>query len=312
MKLTSLITIVIIALTLAGCSAKESEEPTETTGGEYMSDPSSTDYSSLDHREVLALLFHPRPEWSGPGHTDDIEDLSIPVADGVSIGGKLHGTVKSAPVILFFHGNGEIVSDYDDLGPVYTKMGINFLPVDYRGYGRSTGSPTVTNMMHDCHVIFDYVKKWLKQRGYGGAMIIMGRSLGSASALELAMRNQSDIDGLIIESGFADIIPLLRLVGVNINRLGIGEKDDLHHLDKIRSFHKPVLVIHAEYDHIIPFSDGQALFEACSSPDKRFLKIPDANHNNIFALGLEMYLKEVKSLIEKAIKQKAHNPNTSN
>lgn len=277
-----------------------------------MSEPSHPDYSSLDHREILALLFHPRPEWSGHGHIDGVEDLSIPVADGVSIGGKLYGTAKSAPVILFFHGNGEIVSDYDDLGPVYTKMGINFLPVDYRGYGRSTGSPTVTNMMHDCHVIFDYINKWLKQRDCDGPMIIMGRSLGSASALELAFHYQSEIDGLIIESGFADIIPLLRLVGVDVNRLGIGEKDDLHHLDKIRSFNKPLLVIHAEYDHIIPFSDGQALFEACSSPDKRFLKIPDANHNNIFALGLEMYLKEVKMLVEEVIKQKAHDSNRSN
>lgn len=56
---------------------------------------------------------------------------------------------KNAPTLLFFHGNGEIVEDYDDIAQIYLKLGINFLPVDYRGYGRSTGSPTVTAMMRD-------------------------------------------------------------------------------------------------------------------------------------------------------------------
>jgi len=270
-----------------------------------MSNLSPSDYSSLDHPEILALLFHPRPEWNTPSHADGIEELSIPVGNGVSLGGKLHFAGKSAPVILFFHGNGEIVSDYDDIGPIYTKMEINFLPVDYRGYGRSNGSPTVGHMMRDCHVIFDYVKQWLKKRGYSGPIIIMGRSLGSASALELAADHEDEIDGLVIESGFADILPLLRLVGVDIQRLGISEKDDLGNIVKIRGFNKPVLIIHAEYDHIIPFSDGQALFDACPSSSKRFLKIPGADHNTIFALGIKAYLKEIKSLTDEISRQKA-------
>ena len=62
-------------------------------------------------------------------------------------GGAAHPWVAdvadpAAPSILFFHGNGEIVADYDDLGPLYNRMGINFLAADYRGYGRSTGRPT--------------------------------------------------------------------------------------------------------------------------------------------------------------------------
>ncbi|MGB5159085.1 alpha/beta hydrolase [Desulfobacterium sp. N47] len=270
-----------------------------------MADFSGTDYSLLDHPEILTLLFHPRPDWSAFSQTKGVEEISILVEDGVNIGGKFHGTEKAAPVILFFHGNGEIVSDYDDLGPLYTKNGINFLPVDYRGYGRSTGSPTVTNMMHDCHVIFNFVKQWLKQNGFYGPLIVMGRSLGSASALELAAHHKNEIDGLIIESGFADIIPLLSLVGVNIDRLGIGKKDDIYHIDKIRSFDKLVLIIHAEYDHIIPFADGQALFDACSSTNKRFLKIPGADHNSIFAVGMERYMEEVKRIADEAIRQKA-------
>ena len=290
-------------MVFSGCSEKDTKEPFENSGVSYMSNLSQIDYSSLDHPEVLALLFHPRPGWSAPAEVYGVEEMSVPVEDGVSLGAKLHHADKSAPVILFFHGNGEIVSDYDDLGPVYVRMGINFLPVDYRGYGRSTGSPTVTGMMRDCHTIFDHVKQWLTQRGYSGPLIVMGRSLGSASALELAAHYEDEIAGLVVESGFSNVIPLLRLVGVDIDRLGISDKDDLRNIEKIQGYSRPVLVIHAEYDHIIPFSDGQALFNACASSDKRFLKIPGADHNTIFAMGIEDYMKEVKRLVSEASKQ---------
>jgi pimeloyl-ACP methyl ester carboxylesterase len=135
----------------------------------------------------------------------------IPVEPDVMVGARLHLEGKSSPNILFFHGNGEIVADYDDLGPIYNQMGINFLPVDYRGYGRSTGTPTVSAMMKDCHVILAYVTDWLREKGYTGSLITMGRSLGSASALELAATHGEKISGLIIESGFAFAGPRLRL-----------------------------------------------------------------------------------------------------
>jgi len=290
--------MIFVALAIPGCSGTDSEELFGNSGGKPMIDSSRIDYSSLDRPEIINLLFHPRSEGPAFSTLENTRDMLISVEDGLSIGARLHHSDKGAPTILFFHGNGEIVSDYDDLGPIYSRMGINFLPVDYRGYGRSTGSPTVAGMMRDCYVIFDYVKQWLKENSYTGPIIIMGRSLGSASALELAARYEDEIDGLIIESGFAYVIPLLKLVGVDIDALGIGEKDELRNIDKIRGFQKPALIIHAEYDHIIPFADGQALFNACSSSDKMFLKIPGANHNTIFAQGIEDYMKAVRRLAE--------------
>ena len=261
-------------------------------------DYSSTDYSSFDHPELLSALFHPRPDGQVASLAENAVDLKIPVKDGIFLGAKLYHADKSAPTIIFFHGNGEIVSDYDDLGPMYSNIGINFLVVDYRGYGRSTGMPTVTGMMRDCHIVLDYVKQRLNTNSCTGPIIIMGRSLGSASALELALNHEDEIDGLIIESGFAYAIPLLKLLGVNVDALGIHEKEGFRNIDKIGQFNKPTLVIHAEYDHIIPFSDGQALFNACPSSDKRLLKIPGADHNTVFYYGMKSYMKAVKELAE--------------
>jgi len=257
------------------------------------------DYSVLDRPDVLAYLFHPRPEWGGSGALSSAQDVQIPVDTDVMVGARFHLTEKTFPNILFFHGNGEIVADYDEMGSLYNQMGINFLPVDYRGYGRSTGNPTVSAMMKDCHVIFDFVSDWLKKEGYTGSLLAMGRSLGSASALELAAAQGEKISGLIIESGFAYAVPLLRLLGVDPDRLGYKEGEGFCNVDKIRSYRKPTLIIHAENDHIIPFADGQALYDACSAPDKTLLKIPNANHNDIFYRGLNEYLNAVKTLVGK-------------
>jgi len=272
-----------------------------------MIDISKIDYSVLDRPEILMFLFHPRPEPRMPGYTsiqpDAVftheRDLLIPVEKDVAIGARFHMAEKSGCNILFFHGNGEIVADYDDLGKMYTQIGINFLAADYRGYGRSTGKPSVTGMMRDCHIIFEFVQNWLKKHNFPGPLILMGRSLGSASALELAAHYKNQIDGLIIESGFAYAGPLLRLLGIDPQKIGFSEETGFHNIDKIAGFDKPVLIIHAEFDHIIPFSGGQNLYDACPAKEKTLLKIPGANHNDIFMRGMTAYMAAVAKLADR-------------
>ncbi len=262
-----------------------------------MKDMTSINYSALDRPEILRSTFYPRKELGTSGSNSDFKEILIPVAADVVIGSRFYMTTQTAPNILFFHGNGEIAADYHDLGLLYKQTGLNFWAVDYRGYGRSTGQPTCTAMMRDCHGIFDFVRNWRKEHLYSGALIVMGRSLGSASALELAKSYKNWLDALIIESGFAYTIPLLRLLGVNVDRLGITEEEGFRNIEKIKNYDKPTLIIHAERDHIIPFSDGQALYDACPASDKTLLKIPNANHNDIFLHGMSEYMAAVKALV---------------
>ena len=112
-------------------------------------------------------------------------------------------------------------------------MGINFIPVDYRGYGRSTGIPTLTAIMRDGLSVFEYMTSWLVGRGVVGPIVVMGRSLGSAPVLEIAYHNEERIAGLIIESGFAYIIPLLNLMG--IHHPGLTEGAGPQNLEKIKA-----------------------------------------------------------------------------
>jgi len=262
-----------------------------------MADVTRMDYSALDKPEISAYLFHPRPDSQGLSLSGPGTAVQIPVEPGINIGARFHVGEKTWPVLLFFHGNGEIVSDYDDLAGIYHQAHINFFPVDYRGYGSSDGSPTVTSMLRDAHAIFTFVREWMSKQGLSGTLTIMGRSLGSASALEIAAAYPEQISGLVIESGFAFAVPLLRLIGVDVDRLGIGEADGMGNLDKMKRNRKPTRIIHAEYDHIIPFSDGAALYEACTVPDKKLVMIPGADHNSIFYHGMETYMRTLRDFL---------------
>lgn len=264
-----------------------------------MKKPVNAELKKIDRDEILAYLFYPRREDSRRRGGAPFNELAIPTGDGTMIGGRFYAASTSDPTILFFHGNGEIVADYEELASVYTRLGASFMPVDYRGYGTSTGSPSVTAMMSDCHSVFEYAKEYLNAQGHSGPIVTMGRSLGSASALELASSYPGDVAALVIESGFAYIIPLMLLLGVRAGELGITEEGTFNHLEKIKGYAGPTLIIHAEHDHIIPLSDGRALFAASGSKNKRFLKIHGANHNNIFMFGADEYIEAVAEIIKK-------------
>jgi alpha-beta hydrolase superfamily lysophospholipase len=263
-----------------------------------MAQPDTSHYTVLDRPEISDVIFYPRAEDARASASRRGEDHLITVAPDVQVGARFHMVAVDAPNLLFFHGNGEIVADYDELSSFYNKMGINFLPVDYRGYGRSGGRPTVGSMMADSHIILDYVRNRLAAGGFKGPLAIMGRSLGSACALELAAAHPENINGLVIESGFAYAGPLLRLLGVAVDRIGFKEEEGFGNLAKIRRFKGPTLIIHAQHDHIIPFADGQALFDASPAPEKKMLRIDGADHNDLFYVGLEKYLTAIREFVD--------------
>ncbi len=248
----------------------------------------------MDFNFLSSFLFHPRKSYQDM----DEKDIQINVGDSVQVGSRFHFVSKSAPTILFFHGNGEIATEYDDFARVYNKKNINFIIADFRGYGFSTGVPDVENTQSDAHFVLDYFLKYLKEKNYSGSLILMGRSLGSVSVLELAKRYPHDFSGLIIESGFADEEPLFKLIGTTALLAGFKKEDGFLNGEKIKKYPGPLLIIHAEQDHIIPFSQGELLYTLCPSKNKKILTIPNANHNNILGVSPQKYFKEVESFIK--------------
>ena len=255
-------------------------------------------YVKLDQPEVLAVLFHPRKD-DAPVPEGAV-DVDIPVEEGVSVGGRFHlASDLHAVNILFFHGNGEVVSDYDDIGPRYNAKGMSLLAVDYRGYGRSSGTPTASNMLADSHLVLAWVKEWLANEERTGPLVLMGRSLGSAAALELVADADPAIAGLIIESGFAYTAPLLANMGLDLASLGISEDDGFRNQHKIVEFNKPTYILHAQFDQIISLDSAETLQAQSGAQAKEFAIIPGADHNNIIEKVGDMYFNEIKRFLGK-------------
>lgn len=257
-------------------------------------------YEKLDHPDVLAVTFHPRRE-DAPPHPA-ILDYDMPVAPDVIIGARLHLENPDNPTILFFHGNGEIASDYDAIGRLYNKHKMNFIAVDYRGYGRSTGTPTVTHMMSDAHTIFAETKQLLKEKGYNAPLFIMGRSLGSSCAIELAAAYKDEISGLLIDSGFAETLPLLTALGVDLHAIDITEEDGFRNAQKIATIDKPTFILHGQFDQIIPIASVELLQSHSPAKNKQFQIIPGADHNSIIEKVGEMYFAAIRQFFDKVLK----------
>jgi len=255
-------------------------------------------YAKMDQPEVLGYLFHPRRDVDGSPPAGAV-DHDFTVEEGVSLGARFFLGREEDPNILFFHGNGEIVSDYDAIGPQYVKHGLSLLAVGYRGYGRSGGSPTVTSMMHDAHAVFKQVKDWLAKTNRIGPLVVMGRSLGSASAVELAASYQEEVAGLIIESGFARTIPLLGCLGVDTAALGLTEADGFKNVEKMKQITKPTLIVHARHDQIVPVVEAETLQVHCAARSKEFSMIPGADHNTIMVRTGDAYFEMIKCFTNK-------------
>ena len=94
---------------------------------------------NLDDQRISRAVFYPRSE--AHGYTP--RGIATTTESGtVQICGYLHPDPSARALMLFFHGNGEIAADYDDLAEFYVGCGVSFWVLDYRGYGRSTGAPS--------------------------------------------------------------------------------------------------------------------------------------------------------------------------
>jgi len=262
-----------------------------------MNDP----FAVLDRPEILQFVFYPRrvplrePGLKGARH------LLFPVEEGVRIGCRLYEAAKEAPLIIYFHGNGEIVTDYDDIAPLYTQRGINLLVTDYRGYGFSDGRPTLSQTLKDAHRLFDLIKEYTLKEELSPFPFLMGRSLGSLCAIEVAKGHQEEISGLIVESGSATNFRYL------LSRWGLipyhhplwEEGRGFFNKEKIAEVTVPTLIIHAERDSLIPLEEAKVLYERSGAKDKRLVIIPDADHNDLILRGRELYFEEIDAFIHR-------------
>ncbi len=262
------------------------------------------DLSILDRPEILELIF---PVVYSPFYSlyylqsspSDVPSYSIEVEEGTKIDCGFWVSGKECSSILYFHGNGETVASHDWVAPFYNQRGINLFVADYRGYGSSNGKPTISNMIGDAHTIFKGFNEIIEKEGFKRSLFIMGRSLGSMPATEVAFNYQDDIRGLIIESGTANNFRRLwDYLGITKKEAVLSEESLFLNKVKIKQVHKPTLIIHGEYDQIISVKEGEELYRNSGAQDKRFLIIPGADHNDVIMVKQSLYFDTIEKFIK--------------
>jgi len=110
--------------------------------------------SLFDSPEFNERLFFPRPDRSRT--PDGAIDLDVPGDETLHV--RWHRGPAGAPTLLLFHGNGEIVSDYDRSAREFAAAGVGLAVMDFRGYGRSTGTPTLRSALSDAARALEHVR----------------------------------------------------------------------------------------------------------------------------------------------------------
>jgi len=217
------------------------------------------------------------------------EEVFIHTADQETINGLFFGD-EGKKVILYFHGNAGDLSSWQHLYEDFSGLGVNFLIIDYRGYGKSTGKITEEGLYLDGKAAYDFLvaeKKFSPED-----IIIYGRSIGSGIAVETASKNKTA--ALILESPFNSLRKfIMQTYPFLLTQfyLRFNFENDL----KINNSDAPLLIIHGSRDEVIPLKYGVSLFES-RILKKEFILIEGGTHNNLssyeaYASGLKKFIR---------------------
>lgn len=254
------------------------------------------DYTLLDRPEVTRTLFYPRPARSAaPGGA---RDLMVQVTAGTAVHCRWHPSEAGERAILFFHGNGEIVADYDDLAPIYRQWGFSLFVADFRGYGMSDGRPTFSAMLADSLPICAAFHQAADDADVGAMRVIMGRSLGALPAVYLAAARPERFRGIVLESGAAGVRGWSRFARPEDDSAAwhaLGEA----WLATVRAVRLPLLTIHGALDSLIPLESALAVGDVIGSTDQEIEIIPDAGHNDLLANSADRYFGALRRFADR-------------
>ena len=203
---------------------------------------------------------------------------------------------SSRPLLVHFHGNGELVHDWkDDFAHWAQAQGFDLFLAEYRGYGASTGIPTLGHMLDDVAAIAAATGVAPEQT------VVFGRSVGSLFAIEWVRRFPTT-RGLVIESGIHNVLERLELrIGpheMNLDALQRALSDRVNHAAVLERYPGPSLFIHAVQDQLVAIRHAEQNVE--STQGKGYLlRLPHGGHNTILGANSAAYLDALSQFLQR-------------
>lgn len=231
----------------------------------------STSPPNLDRVLFIPTKF-PTGDWDP--NSLIFEDVFFHAADNTKLHGWYCPTKNAELTILIVHGNaGNVSTRVRLLQHLQNQQTASIFIFDYRGYGRSEGSPSIDGAMMDAQAARDKLEEVSGKPA--SEFILIGESIGGAIAVKLA--NSVPPKALILQSTFSNLQDLARIHYPL--RAPTVPKHLLNSTDLLPSYQGPLLQSHGENDQIIPLKLGRKLFETAVGR-KQFLTISEAGHND--------------------------------
>jgi hypothetical protein len=216
--------------------------------------------------------------------------------DSIQLSGIfLKPALKPKATILFMHGAGGNVSNYTFMVLPLVENGYQVFMVDFRGYGKSTGTPTHINIAKDGQFVLEYLLK--RSDIKDTKIIIYGASMGTQEAVHLANSNQDKISALVLDGTISSFTDIAADQSAEAQREMIRQylvspysaKEDIKTIKKM-----PKLFIHSKDDKDVPFQEAELVYGNALEPKTFF--IYEGNHLNAMKISPSGVLKEINKL----------------
>lgn len=178
-------------------------------------------------------------------------------------------------LIIYFHGNTGSLKRWGKVAAQFTDYGYDVLAPDYRGFGKSTGSPSEKALIKDAELFYKAALEHYNEH----KIVIYGRSLGSGVAVQLAARHNPKL--LILETPFSSLLNVAySQVPIFPYKLMLKHhfRSDLH----IKNVKSPIVMMHGTNDNQVYYKSAQQLYNKVSQrEDVIFHTFKGGDHNNL-------------------------------
>jgi len=224
-----------------------------------------------------------------------VQEKWIKTGDGLKIHSFLFSKNmkgKKRNLIVYFHGNaGNAYHRIADASRLY-EMDCDVLLIDYRGYGRSEGSPTESGVYRDGASSVRYAVEKLKYSPE--SIFLFGRSIGTTVAVHLGQNKK--YAGVVLVSPLTSAREFVKSKSMSLFSPVVG--DSFNSIGKINNLKSPVLFIHGTDDNVINYALGFRLYESFRGK-KKFIRIEGGDHNHLQTKFSRQYWGAIREFLKK-------------
>lgn len=226
------------------------------------------------HRTITPATFYVPPF--------EFQQLELETEDGETLDAWYLTQENAEATVVYFGGNGHLLVKSRNLIHAYSTVPVNLLLFDYRGYGLSSGDPSVAGVQTDSRRAFDQARILAEESDT--RLFVHGHSMGSFLSAMIADENR--VDGYILESPVTEVRSWTRRLVPWILRPFIRFSIDepikaQSNLERVRSVDVPLLILAGSADEVTPIRMAEELLEASVSPSKELVRISGGGHNNL-------------------------------